>query len=550
MLQYTKENTKGKEMKYIHNITTLLLAMTLALLLSACNTKTSQDDNNTTGTSNPTTQTGDSGDTGGIINTTQEDTVPPVITLNGEPSITLDQDTPYEELGATAVDDVDGNVPVQIEGSVDSNTTGTYVLTYRAKDKTGNEASVRREVKVVSKYKILITRQRGNTASEGSWAYFDISLSHKPTHPVEIYIESDNPHEGVVSKELYGDEDRRWDKKTGRIVIQPKDWKRGETIGIKGTNKNVINGKQDYYIVTSPAVSDDPHFDGVDAKDVHMVGAILKIGVPDEPQVFFSGIEKVLNLWLDENSEYEPYDYPKITLVDKPEGMVEHEYKGFVWKPTKEDEGKTFHIKAKVNDNTKYRRSPSPLHDEVDFDVRVAKEKVLKTIVKENEVTIIDESSSLKGISLVFDANQNIADKIRVVKIDAVDVPKGGYFTHIGDTFRIEGAEGHSQTIKIKIPISSLPKNIDLNTIGLHTWESTDETDFKLEKNGVIPDDMWYGMYPDKIYRDLLDWGNIIFEFNYIYTGRLIVIGGEKKKSQVIKTANYKSYKKQNEVPC
>ena len=155
-------------MKHIQNITTLLLAMTLALLLSACNTKTSQDDNNTTGTSNPTTQTGDSGDTGGIINTTQEDTVPPVITLNGEANITLDQDTPYEELGATAVDDVDGNVPVQIEGSVDSNTTGTYVLTYRAKDKAGNEASVRREVKVVSKYKILITSQKGNTACQVS----------------------------------------------------------------------------------------------------------------------------------------------------------------------------------------------------------------------------------------------------------------------------------------------------------------------------------------------------------------------------------------------
>ena len=57
MLQYTKENTKGKEMKYIQNITTLLLAMTLALLLSACNTKTSQDENNTAGSSSPTTQT-------------------------------------------------------------------------------------------------------------------------------------------------------------------------------------------------------------------------------------------------------------------------------------------------------------------------------------------------------------------------------------------------------------------------------------------------------------------------------------------------------------
>ena len=93
--------------------------------------------------------------------------------------------------------------------SASSIKTSYEKATITTKDKAGNEASVSREVKVISKYKILITRQRGNTAYDGGWAYFDISLSHKPTHPVEIYIESDNPNEGVVSKREY----RGWDKK-------------------------------------------------------------------------------------------------------------------------------------------------------------------------------------------------------------------------------------------------------------------------------------------------------------------------------------------------
>ena len=52
MLQYTKENTKGREMKQIRNITMLLATIALTLLLSACGTNvtTTEGDDNTTAT--------------------------------------------------------------------------------------------------------------------------------------------------------------------------------------------------------------------------------------------------------------------------------------------------------------------------------------------------------------------------------------------------------------------------------------------------------------------------------------------------------------------
>jgi len=121
-------------------------AMTVVVVLSGCwnsdNTKTQQPSVEQT----PAVMKESVGDT----NTTTTDVTPPVITLNGEANVTLEQGEPYTELGATAVDAVDGNVTVSISGTVDTNTTGTYTVTYTAKDKAGNEATVTRDVSVVA----------------------------------------------------------------------------------------------------------------------------------------------------------------------------------------------------------------------------------------------------------------------------------------------------------------------------------------------------------------------------------------------------------------
>ena len=77
---------------------------------------------------------------------TTPDTTKPVITLNGDNPIVLTVGTAYVEPGATATDDRDGVINVTISGNVDTNRVGSYTITYRAKDKAGNEATVTRTV--------------------------------------------------------------------------------------------------------------------------------------------------------------------------------------------------------------------------------------------------------------------------------------------------------------------------------------------------------------------------------------------------------------------
>lgn len=76
------------------------------------------------------------------------DTTPPVITLKGAASISLMVGDVYAEPGATAVDEVSGDVTVTITGTVDVNTAGTYSRTYTAVDDAGNESSKTRTITV------------------------------------------------------------------------------------------------------------------------------------------------------------------------------------------------------------------------------------------------------------------------------------------------------------------------------------------------------------------------------------------------------------------
>lgn len=91
-----------------------------------------------------------------IKQSTNKDTEPPVITLKGDSNITLYVGDSYIEEGATAKDDVDGNVSVSIKGNVDTNKEGNYTIEYEARDKAGNIATKIRTVRVKDIPKIAL----------------------------------------------------------------------------------------------------------------------------------------------------------------------------------------------------------------------------------------------------------------------------------------------------------------------------------------------------------------------------------------------------------
>ena len=75
----------------------------------------------------------------------------PTITINGKKNMTVTLNSKYNEQGATATDECDGDLSVTTEGTVDPNTIGEYKITYSATDKDGNTVSAVRTVSVREK---------------------------------------------------------------------------------------------------------------------------------------------------------------------------------------------------------------------------------------------------------------------------------------------------------------------------------------------------------------------------------------------------------------
>ncbi|MDI3479135.1 MAG: hypothetical protein PWQ14_281 [Rikenellaceae bacterium] len=77
-----------------------------------------------------------------------KDTTPPVITLNGPSDTTIVLNTQWTDPGATAIDDKDGNVPINASGVVNKDLVGVYTITYQASDAAGNISTKTRTVRV------------------------------------------------------------------------------------------------------------------------------------------------------------------------------------------------------------------------------------------------------------------------------------------------------------------------------------------------------------------------------------------------------------------
>ncbi len=68
------------------------------------------------------------------------DNTPPVITMNGDNIVAINRNSTYIDEGATATDNIDGEVAVIISGTVNPSLIGEYTVTYTAIDSSGNEA--------------------------------------------------------------------------------------------------------------------------------------------------------------------------------------------------------------------------------------------------------------------------------------------------------------------------------------------------------------------------------------------------------------------------
>jgi Domain of unknown function (DUF5011)/HYR domain/Domain of unknown function DUF11 len=95
------------------------------------------------------------------------DTTDPTITLNGGSPLTVECHASFTDPGAEATDACAGDLTssMQVSGTVDPNTVGTYTLTYTVADASGNDATVVRTVNVVDTTGPAITLNGNSTVT-------------------------------------------------------------------------------------------------------------------------------------------------------------------------------------------------------------------------------------------------------------------------------------------------------------------------------------------------------------------------------------------------
>lgn len=122
---------------------------------------------------------------------TKKETNPPEIKLLGREDYIIVKNGVYEEYGATATDDKDGDISanIKIESKVKLDTPGDYVVTYSVEDSEGNETKVDRNVKVIDvtekntsgvpvlMYHYFYDDENGETGEDGN--YLAISMFKK-----------------------------------------------------------------------------------------------------------------------------------------------------------------------------------------------------------------------------------------------------------------------------------------------------------------------------------------------------------------------------------
>ena len=79
------------------------------------------------------------------------DVIPPVITLNGSEETTAFTNSVYDDAGARAIDNLEGDITnkIVVSNNVDTSKVGTYTVTYTVSDVFGNTSTKSRTVNVV-----------------------------------------------------------------------------------------------------------------------------------------------------------------------------------------------------------------------------------------------------------------------------------------------------------------------------------------------------------------------------------------------------------------
>ena len=149
----------------------------------------------------------------------------------------------------------DGTGNASFTAVVDAAVAEGEYISATATNLSTHETSEFSQVVVAHTPRIIVTPTSGLVTTEfGSTAQFTVVLNMAPTSDVTIGISSDNTNEGTVS--------------TSVLTFTSSNWNVAQTVTVTGVDDLLPDGNIAYKILTTPAGSMDPNFNGINPSDV------------------------------------------------------------------------------------------------------------------------------------------------------------------------------------------------------------------------------------------------------------------------------------------
>ena len=207
------------------------------------------------------------------------DDTPPVITLKGNKTITIEAGLTYVDPGYTATDNRDGNITdmVVITGTVDTNTPGTYTIQYDVLDSSSNAAIQQiRTITVVDTVPPTLTLKGGSSITiPASVPYVDPGYTATDNTDgnvrVEIvgWVNTNQPGSYSIQYTAYDSSDNKAPPQIRMIIVEDVT---PPVITLKGNSSITVPASIPYT---------DPGYTAIDNIDGDITGRVVISGMVD-----------------------------------------------------------------------------------------------------------------------------------------------------------------------------------------------------------------------------------------------------------------------------
>ncbi|MEI6766823.1 MAG: DUF5011 domain-containing protein [Bacteroidota bacterium] len=118
----------------------------------------------------------------------KSDSTAPVVSLEGESTMSVVLNGSFTDPGATAQDNEDGRLNVNVSGTVNPDLAGAYVIKYSATDAAGNTGNAERIVNVLNSAAFLVGNYAATAYLTADTVYYQTSLVASTTLNKRVWL--------------------------------------------------------------------------------------------------------------------------------------------------------------------------------------------------------------------------------------------------------------------------------------------------------------------------------------------------------------------------